>query len=100
MRLRSECYMTFSEALDAYMEANRLIEHFGKGQNRESAKGDLEIAKSHMDALTGPPEMRWLIYPGYGEGAGEITLQYKDGDGNWDKVPEITWEKARNEGSL
>lgn len=49
---REDCWMTFSEALDSYMEARAAMGHFGDGANRRQAKEDLLTAKEHMDALT------------------------------------------------
>ncbi len=49
---REHCWMTFSEALEYYLEARREAEHFGAGRNREIAKEKMDTAKAHTDALT------------------------------------------------
>lgn len=91
--LRSECYMTFSEALDDYMSARGDLEIFGEGSNRERTKEVLQICKDHMDALTGPPELRFIT-------AGQASrLQQQDAHGKWVLVREVTYSQAREEDS-
>lgn len=58
-----DCYMTFSEALDQYMDATARIKHFGPGHNRTQAEEDLRVAKEHMDALTSRPETDVKVEP-------------------------------------
>lgn len=49
---REDCIMSFSEALDLYMDARARMAHFGAGgRNWQEAKEALEDAKAHMDAL-------------------------------------------------
>lgn len=49
---RKDCWMTFSEALELYLDARQRMVHYGPGHNRRMAEQDLENAKKHMDALT------------------------------------------------
>jgi hypothetical protein len=49
---REDCYMTFSEALESYLQARACVAHFGEGHNRRCAQEDMRIAAEHMDALT------------------------------------------------
>ncbi len=50
---REDCWMTFSEALDPYMNSRELISHFQvRGQKLRNAHDDLQCAKDHLDALT------------------------------------------------
>ncbi len=49
---RKECWMTFSEALEMYLNARDAAKHFGEGRNRADAEDDMKVAKQHMDALT------------------------------------------------
>lgn len=49
---REDCWMTFSEALDNYLEAREAIKHFGPGRDQDRALLEMEEAAEHMDALT------------------------------------------------
>ncbi len=49
---REACWLTFSEALEKYLDARENARHFGEGRKRAEALEDMEIAKQHMDALT------------------------------------------------
>jgi hypothetical protein len=49
---REDCYMTFSEALESYLQARESTRHFGEGHNRRCAQEDMRVAAEHMDALT------------------------------------------------
>jgi len=53
---RDECWMSFSEALDQYMDATARLGHFGESRNRKQAEEDLQVAKDHMDALVSVPD--------------------------------------------
>ncbi|WP_179283415.1 hypothetical protein [Bordetella genomosp. 9] len=45
--------MTFSEALESYLENREVARHFGPGRNRTYAEEQMATAAEHMDALTG-----------------------------------------------
>lgn len=53
---RDECWMTFSEALERYLDARDAAKHFGYGVNRTPALEEMKEAAEHMDALTALPE--------------------------------------------
>lgn len=56
---REDCWMSFSEALDLYIQASMQMAHFGTGgHNWKEAKSNLDLAKDHMDALTDSTELR------------------------------------------
>jgi hypothetical protein len=50
---RSDCYLTFTEALERYLLARDAVIHHPEG-SREHAKAldELEVAREHMEALT------------------------------------------------
>lgn len=47
--------MTFSEALEKYLQAREAARHFGEGRNRNDALQEMKEAAEHMDALTSLP---------------------------------------------
>lgn len=49
---RAGCWMTFSEALEAYLVAREASQHFGAGRNRDGELANMKIAANHMDVLT------------------------------------------------
>lgn len=52
MLTREGCYMSFSEALEKYLDARDAMRHFGPGRNRDDAEEEMQVARDHMDALT------------------------------------------------
>lgn len=46
-----ECYMDFSEALEAYLSARDALRHVGEGANAESFREEMRVAAEHMDAF-------------------------------------------------
>lgn len=50
---REDCWMTFSEALEAYLCAREMIAQCGEGRRKESLREDLDQAAAHMDAMAG-----------------------------------------------
>lgn len=55
---REDCWMTFSEALEKYLEAREGSRHFGPGRNRDDCLEDMRTAAEHMDALTSVPNVK------------------------------------------
>jgi len=52
---REDCWMTFSEALERYLEARETKADAPEDSNRwRRAKEDMDIAVEHLDALTAP----------------------------------------------
>lgn len=49
---REDCWLTFSEALEQYLESREAVRHFGEGYNQTQALEDMQTAAEHMDALT------------------------------------------------
>lgn len=52
---RSECWMTFSEALESYLTCREGQRTVGPGRNWDAFEREMKIAAAHMDALTTPP---------------------------------------------
>jgi len=44
--------MTFSEALEMYLQNRDLLVHYGPGANLDEVKANMQLAAEHMDALT------------------------------------------------
>jgi hypothetical protein len=56
---REDCWMSFSQALNQYMEATRDMSHFGYGGRNWQEASERKIeAEEHMDALTNSNEFR------------------------------------------
>lgn len=51
---REECWMTFSEALELYLQSRETARYLAPGRNRDDRLFDMKVAAEHMDALTQP----------------------------------------------
>lgn len=49
---RDECWMTFSEALESYLDNREARRQFGPGRNRNDCEERMREALEHLDALT------------------------------------------------
>ena len=50
---REQCWMTFSQALEQYLDARERKDHHGQnGRSWQRALADMQEAAEHMDALT------------------------------------------------
>ena len=50
---RDECWMTFSEALESYLDNRDLRAKLAPGRNRDDCEEQMRVCAEHMDALTG-----------------------------------------------
>lgn len=51
---RDECWMTFSEALELYLQSRETARCWPPGRNKDDRLFDMKVAAEHMDALTQP----------------------------------------------
>lgn len=47
-----DCWMSFSEAFEDYLEARDASRHYGAGRNRDIELAKMKVCCEHMDALT------------------------------------------------
>ena len=51
---KDDCWMTFSEALEMYLENREVAQQSKPGRNRDECLVHMDVAAKHMDALTQP----------------------------------------------